>query len=323
MDYSSLYGLMLSTPLEKWIDELRKKNHELINASGHGDLEKWLNVLEQLPEIEPSTIQLNSDSIIVGDIEDVDETTRNELIRLLYDLHPWRKGPFSVFGSTIDTEWRSDMKWNRLKEYIQPLNNRLVLDVGCGSGYHCWRMAGENAKLVIGIDPTLRYVMQFFAMQKYIKNPGVHVLPLNIDDVPDKLDAFDTVFSMGVLYHRRSPIDHLYKLKACLKPGGELVIESLVIDGGQNEVLVPDGRYAKMRNVWFIPSCSSLEVWLKRAGFSDVKLINVNQTTTQEQRVTDWMKFESLSGFLDPANTDLTVEGYPAPMRAIFTAKKT
>ena len=56
---------------------------------------------------------------------------------------------------------------------------------------------------------------------------------------------------MGVLYHRRSPIDHLLELKGCLQTGGELVLETLVIDGGLGEVLVPENRYAKMRNVWF------------------------------------------------------------------------
>ena len=77
---------------------------------------------------------------------------------------------------------------------------------------------------------------------------------------------FDTVFSMGVLYHRRSPFHHLAELKNCLKPDGELVLETLVIDGKRGEVLVPERRYSKMHNVWFLPSCLTLESWLKRSG---------------------------------------------------------
>ncbi|PMC22346.1 tRNA 5-methoxyuridine(34)/uridine 5-oxyacetic acid(34) synthase CmoB, partial [Klebsiella aerogenes] len=44
---------------------------------------------------------------------------------------------------------------------------------------------------------------------------------------------------MGVLYHRRSPLDHLWQLKDQLAPGGELVLETLVIEGDENTVLVP------------------------------------------------------------------------------------
>src|SRR5690606_10840368 len=135
---------------------------------------------------------------------------------------------------------------------------RTVLDVGCGNGYHAWRMVGGGAELVIGIDPTLLSVVQFLTVRHFAGDIPVYVLALGIEDVPQGLRAFDTVFSMGVLYHRRSPLDHLLELKACLRSGGELVLETLVIDGGAGQVLVPEDRYAQMRNVWFIPSCPTL-----------------------------------------------------------------
>ncbi len=320
INYDSLYQAMAATKLKNWVDDLRKNIHAEIFQSVHGDMAKWLGLLNQLPEVIPSSVNLNSGCIRIGSKDDCDNNTHNKIKRLLRDFHPWRKGPFSVFDIDIDTEWRSDLKWNRLKTKIQPLKDRVVLDVGCGSGYHCWRMSGDHAGLVIGIDSTLRYVMQFHALQYYINNPTVHVLPLSIDNVPAGLNAFDTVFSMGVLYHRRSPLDHLYQLKGCLQQGGELVLETLIIEGEQGEVLLPAGRYAKMRNVWFIPSCLTLERWLQRCGFTDVNLIDVNQTSIEEQRRTDWMRFESLSDFLDPEDANLTVEGCPAPKRAIFTA---
>jgi len=322
IDYSSLFALMKDTPLEGWTDALTAKTHELIYKSGHGEQDEWLKVLNQLPMLKASSIDLCADSIRVGHKTDCDAGTREVLSQLLRAMMPWRKGPFTLFGIDIDTEWRSDLKWNRLQARIQPLKDRLVLDVGCGSGYHCWRMGGEEARLVMGIDPTLRYVMQFQILQRYVKNPAVHVLPLNIDDVPDGLNAFDTVFSMGVLYHRRSPIDHLFKLKSCLREGGELVLETLVIDGPQGQVLVPEGRYAKMRNVWFIPSSLTLESWILRCGFKNICLVDQTQTSFEEQRKTEWMQFESLSDFLDPHDRSMTIEGYPAPKRAIFTATR-
>ena len=237
------------------------------------------------------------------------------------ELHPWRKGPFNLFGIFIDTEWRSDWKWRRLAKHISPLKGRLVLDIGCGNGYHLWRMAGSGAKLALGIDPFLKSVMQFQFLQKYIHKENVNVLPIGIEDLPKEGGQFDTVFSMGVLYHRRSPVDHLYKIRSLLRSGGEAVLETLVIEGKPNEVLLPQGRYAKMRNVWFIPSVLTLEGWLRRCGFKKIRLADVSKTTTDEQRSTRWMRYESLPDFLDPNNNLLTIEGLPAPTRAIFLAE--
>ena len=235
-------------------------------------------------------------------------------------FHPWRKGPFHLHGIHIDTEWRSDWKWDRVLPHLQPLEGRAILDVGCGNGYHCWRMLGEGARLAIGIDPSLGFVCQFFAMQHFIRDSRAWVLPLGIEDLPPAPGAFDTVFSMGVLYHRKSPIEHIEQLCSFLRPGGELVIETLVVDGPEGYSLIPHDRYAKMRNVWFIPSVPTLELWLKRCGLKNIRTVDRCATSTEEQRSTDWMTYESLPDFLDPADASKTIEGHPAPQRAVIIA---
>ncbi len=194
--------------------------------------------------------------------------------------------------------------------------------MGCGSGYHCWRMAGEGADLVVGIDPNLQYLCQFEIIKQLMQNPPqVHYLPLGIEALPPAMKAFDTVFSMGILYHRRSPIEHLNQLRDALRPGGELVLETLVIEGDEQQVLMPRGRYAKMRNVWFIPSARALKLWLEKCGFRNVRIVDVSPTTTQEQRTTHWMSYESLADFLHPDDPQKTIEGYPAPKRAVLLAE--
>ncbi|MBK1770101.1 MAG: tRNA 5-methoxyuridine(34)/uridine 5-oxyacetic acid(34) synthase CmoB, partial [Escherichia coli] len=183
----------------------------------------------------------------------------------------WRKGPFSLYGVNIDTEWRSDWKWDRVLPHLSDLTGRTILDVGCGSGYHMWRMIGAGAHLAVGIDPTQLFLCQFEAVRKLLGNDQrAHLLPLGIEQLP-ALKAFDTVFSMGVLYHRRSPLEHLWQLKDQLVNEGELVLETLVIDGDENTVLVPGDRYAQMRNVYFIPSALALKNWLKKCGFVDIR----------------------------------------------------
>jgi len=321
IDYKHLYKRLSAASFSPWLDVLANKITQELTTEKHGRLNEWLETLGELPAIKATEIALDQDTVSIGRHAAVSKSQHSQLETTLRKLHPWRKGPFDLFGIHIDTEWRSDWKWNRLKNDIQPLAGRQVLDVGCGSGYHCWRMLGAGAKQVIGIEPTMLYVMQFHAVKHFTDNLPIDVLPQSLEDLPGNLRAFDSVFSMGVLYHRRSPIDHLFKLHSCLRPGGELILETLVIEGQSGKLLMPEGRYAKMRNVWFIPDIPTLMTWLKRSRFNDIKLIDVTPTTTEEQRRTNWMNFESLSDFLDPVDPTKTIEGHPAPLRATLTAK--
>jgi len=322
MDISELLIEMQQGQLQSWAEQLPAQIAKGLNARRYGDLPRWQAALAALPHVAPSSIELDTGCLRIGESNDVSNSVQHQIETTLRQLHPWRKGPYDVFGIHIDTEWRSDWKWDRLKDQIQPLVGRRVLDVGCGNGYHCWRMYAAGAEQVIGIDPTPLFIMQFQALKHFIGQAPVHVLPLGIDDVPPQLEAFDTVFSMGVLYHRRSPVDHILQLRDCLKPGGELVLETLVIEGDENAVLLPEDRYARMGNVWFIPSVAMLEKWLRRCKLENIKLVDITTTTLDEQRSTDWMTFQSLKDFLEPDNATKSIEGYPAPRRAILTASK-
>jgi len=286
----------------------------------HGDLPRWQAGFHALPQDMPSSMDLNADCIRIGQAEDTQQS-HLDIEASLQAMHPWRKGPFEVFGVHIDTEWRSDWKWQRVLPHLSSLQGRTILDVGCGSGYHMWRMLGEHAKCVLGIDPTPLFSMHFATVKQYQSDAPVYLLPTGIDDMPEGMHSFDTVFSMGILYHRKSPLEHLTQLKNLLRSGGELVLETLVVDGNQNTCLVPQGRYAKMRNVWFIPSLGMMEIWLQRCGFKHIRCVDVAMTSMDEQRSTDWMRFESLPDFLNPKDASQTIEGYPAPKRAVFIAE--
>lgn len=312
-----LYKILNEYGLNDWASAIPAQVKESIN---HGDYSKWENIYNNIPFVTPSKVNLNTGAIEIGSQNDFEPGQHPTLKQNLMELHPWRKGPFNLFDILIDTEWRSDWKWDRLKVSIRPLTNKNVLDIGCGNGYHCWRMLGAGARNIIGIDPFLLSVIQFYTIKKFMPEEPVWLLPIGIEQLPGNLNFFDAVFSMGILYHRRSPMDHLFELRSMLRSGGELVLETLVIDGKQNDVLVPEDCYAKMRNVWFIPSTLSLENWLKKTGYKNIKLVDVTQTTTEEQRKTDWMKFESLKDFLNPQNYNETIEGYPSPKRAVFIA---
>ncbi|MBL7214157.1 MAG: tRNA 5-methoxyuridine(34)/uridine 5-oxyacetic acid(34) synthase CmoB, partial [Phycisphaerae bacterium] len=315
IDYSDFFDYLRMTALTDVAGEFASRTCEVLRGLSHGDYEKWCAAISAMPEVKPSRIDLCADVVTVAG--DMEETAHRQLKEKLMQLHPWRKGSFDLFGIHIDTEWRSDLKWSRLGNYIN-LKDKLILDVGCGNGYYLYRLLGAGAKAAVGVDPFLLYVMQFHAINKYARTDKAAVLPLGIEGVPKGCGCFDTVFSMGLLYHRREPKNHLAELFGFLKPGGQLVLETIVLDKRAEELLVPEGRYAKMHNVWNIPSPRLLEKWLAQSGFENIQVIDITKTTSNEQRKTDWMTYESLNDFLDPNDKTKTIEGYPAPVRAIL-----
>ena len=319
IDFSNFYQIIAKNRLSHWLETLPAQLGSWEREHQHGQFSKWQKCMEKLPTIHADNIDFNN-AYNVSTSQKIEAGQLKKLESLLQMFTPWRKGPFHVHGIHIDTEWRSDWKWERLRKHISPLTNRTVLDVGCGSGYHMWRMLGDGADFVVGIDPSTLFLFQFEIMRHFANNEQrAHLLPLGIQELP-QLRTFDTVFSMGVLYHRKSPIDHIQQLKDQLRPGGELVLETLVIDGDENQVLVPAGRYGKMNNVWFLPSVEALSLWLGKLGFENIRCVDVCDTTLDEQRKTSWMDYESLADFLDPNDVSKTVEGHPAPKRAVIIA---
>ena len=317
IDFRPFYKQIATSNLSAWLETLPAQL-KAWEKTTHGDYAKWAKIVDFMPN-STACIKLK-DKVESIPTEPLSAGETQRITHHLKQLMPWRKGPYHLHGIHIDTEWRSDFKWERVLPHLAPLKDRTILDVGCGSGYHMWRMVGEGAKMVVGIDPTELFLCQFEVVRKLLGNDRrANLIPLGIEQM-QPLAAFDTVFSMGVLYHRKSPLDHLSQLKAQLVKGGELVLETLVIDGDMNTCLVPADRYAKMKNVYFIPSVPCLINWLEKVGFKNVRCVDQAVTTLEEQRRTDWLENESLIDFLDPTDHSKTIEGLPAPKRAVILA---
>jgi tRNA (mo5U34)-methyltransferase len=296
-----------------WPTLLELGRHRLRN---HGRFAEWEATISSLPQVSDLTRRLNQDAPQVTSTRTVEG-----LAAVLLKLGPWKKGPFDILGTHIDAEWRSNLKWRRVQEYASPLCDRTVLDVGTGNGYFLLRAAGDGARAVLGLEPSVHYVAQFLALQRYFSCSPIALLPATSEEFVEGCAAFDTVLSMGVLYHRRSPLDHLHSLRGFVKSGGELVLETIVVEGPLGYSLVPEGRYAQMRNVWFLPSVLTLESWLRRTGMIHIRSSPVVTTTTDEQRSTEWTGPPSLGDFLDPEDPRKTIEGYPAPQRVIVVSQ--
>ncbi len=309
-----------ASPVHGLGDALRAMTERSVQALRHGDLARWQAAVAELPA-GGFEVSLDTDAVQARAIIAPDDLTRARWRQALQQLHPWRKGPFELGGIGIDTEWRSDMKWRRALAAGVPLQDACVLDVGAGNGYYGLRLLGAGARLVLGVDPTLLYCLQAVAVQRFTQADATAVLPLALEQLPAPRPCFDVVFSMGVLYHQRDARAHLDALQAWLKPGGTLVLETLVTPDNGEPLLEPPDRYARMRNVHALPRTDTLLNWLARAGFVAARRAELSATTSSEQRSTPWMRFESLAAALNPNDPSRTIEGLPSPLRALVLAR--
>ena len=281
--------------------------------------DRFFDAYSKLPSISYISSNLLHDVSISSD-KQIDKSTLSLIYNSLMSLSPWRKGPFSLFDITINAEWKSNLKWDRLKPVFPLLKNKRIIDIGCGNGYYMYRMLAHDPSFVMGVDPSDLTFFQFYAIQKYLEDKRLSYLPIGWQSLGCFDAYFDVVFCMGVLYHCKSPADLISMCRSVCKRDGVLVFETLIIDGDDDMALCPKDRYAKMPNVHFIPTVPCLLNWLKSGGFSSAEVISNEWTSTNEQRITEWTFPHSLSNCLDSENSRLTVEGYPAPKRVVVLA---
>jgi len=301
--------------LKKIADQCLRTSLNAFNIN-NGNIPKWTMALNALKAMPKGKIELNEPYISINQ----NGLDSKILLNALKKLLPWRKGPFMFDNLKLESEWQGDLKWKRLQKHITPLKNRRVLDVGAGNGYFTLRMAMEGAKKALGIEPFLLFNYQYTAIKSLIGNEiNAMLLPIRLEEMP-KSAIFESVFSMGVLYHQRSHMEHLLKLKDMMAPGAELILETLVVEGPKGYTLIPEGRYAQMRNIHCLPSIGTLKSWLADANFNNIKVVDISKTSPKEQRRTEWIgdNAASLEDFLDPSDSSITKEGYPAPTRVII-----
>jgi len=297
------------------LDKLRQERERCL---------EWKNIKPRWEAIQKLP-RLDDIEIKIGDAIEVDsDSLSNEDESFIYDtaklIQPWRKGPFRISKTFIDSEWQSNIKYDLLKPYFN-VTDKIVGDIGCNNGYYLFRMMADNPKRLVGFDPSSIPYCQFLFLEHFIKS-GIKYELLGVEHVEFYEHKFDILFCLGVLYHRPDPIGSLKSLYKGLNWGGELILDTFMIDGEEEVALTPKKRYSKIPNIYFIPTINALKNWCYRAGFENIEVLKISKTKINEQRKTEWINTESLDDFLDKNDENRTVEGYPAPKRVYIKAKK-
>lgn len=286
--------------------------------------EKWMTWKNIAPlRCALSDLPLLNATVVLGDTvtlqseEPIDLLALENVARLMM---PWRKGPFDLFGLFIDTEWKSDQKYNFLRPHFN-LKGKKVGDIGCNNGYYMFRFLEDSPAKVVGFDPSALFKSQFDLINHFVQSNIVYEL-LGVEHLPFYEEKFDVLFCLGVLYHRSDPVAMLKALHAGLEKDGELYLDTFIIEGEEPYALCPSDGYSKISNVYFVPTLKALENWCTKAGFKSFEVLGTVLTTSDEQRKTSWIESQSLEDFLDPDDSSKTVEGYPAPVRGYVRLKK-
>ena len=277
--------------------------------------EKWMTWKNIAPLREViDNLEVVDAKVSFGDVVKIE--AKLDEARLLADakaLMPWRKGPFEIGATYIDTEWQSNIKYNLLRPHFNVKNKR-VADIGCNNGYYMFRMLEDEPKALVGFDPSPLYKSQFDFINHFVKSDIVYEL-LGVEHVEFYEEKFDTIFCLGVLYHRSDPVAMLKQLYKGLDKQGEVILDTFYINGEEEMALCPESSYSKIPNIYFVPTIAALKNWCLRAGFVSFELLETSVTEVNEQRKTEWIEGQSLEDFLDPEDSTKTVEGYPAPQR--------
>ena len=176
---------------------------------------------------------------------------------------------------------------NTLLSYLDipvSLDRKVCLDLGCRDGFFSFELEKRGASSVLGIDYIDENDTGFAAAKKILgsevsfRNMGVYQIN------PESLGEFDLILFLGLIYHLRHPLLALDRCWDCLKVGGDVVIESHIIDGGFVEdgvwIKLPEPlKTAKIAQFYehgelagdptspVAPSLECLKAWVRTSGF--------------------------------------------------------
>ncbi|MBC9915362.1 class I SAM-dependent methyltransferase [Chitinophaga varians] len=114
-------------------------------------------------------------------------------------------------------------EWEVFRNLLPPLQNKRVLDLGCGFGWHCRYVMEQQAASVIGMDLSEKMLEQ-----ARLRNggPGITYLREAMEDIDFPPGSFDVVLSSLALHYSEHYDLICRKIFDCLSAGGHFVFST-------------------------------------------------------------------------------------------------
>lgn len=130
-------------------------------------------------------------------------------------------------------------EWHQLKELFPDVENKVVLDLGCGYGWHCMYAASRKAEKILGIDQSKGMIEE---ARKRNKHERIHYEVCGLEEYEYPREAYDLVISNLVLHYVKD-LDQVFEnVYRTLKPQGVFLfnMEHPVFTGSVNQEWVRD-----------------------------------------------------------------------------------
>jgi len=159
-------------------------------------------------------------------------------------------------------------KWPRLKNILDSINieNKSIVDVGCGDGFYIIECLKEGAKYCLGIDLDPLRINRCNFVKKVYDLKNIDFKNLSLYDLEE--NKFDIVMGLGLL-HRVPDLD------ACIKKlsnlGDKVLVEFKSLDSTNNEKLFAGGKSKSnsLNGLWYVPTKSYVISKFFNLGFKN------------------------------------------------------
>lgn len=111
-------------------------------------------------------------------------------------------------------------EWHAFEKLLPDLTGKVILDLGCGYGWHCRYAIEHGARAVVGTDLSEKMLEE---AKSRTHNARITYLRVAIEDIDFSPERFDLVLSSLVFHYVESFEAVCAKLFKLLKPGGDLV----------------------------------------------------------------------------------------------------
>lgn len=173
------------------------------------------------------------------------------------------------YFDAIAVEWNS-MRSEYFKDEVRDkvlekldIENKIVGDLGCGTGFISMGLASRNPSIVFSLDQSTNMLRELKRESTKLGLHNIYPIRSNLDDLALFDESLDAIAINMALHHVAAAGSSIAEMYRVLKSGGRLVI---------SDVLEHNGQWAReeMFDEWLGFSPAQMIQWLEQAGFKNI-----------------------------------------------------